>query len=1738
MLVVNSNMGTKDINLCTESQNHYTNLPASTHLTAVEVPPPPPPPPPAPPNLNFSETPLSLFQRLDTKRQSRLRNFNWEAIPPEKVRGRPSLWSPENFQGELQIDTGRMVELFGKKEEEIKRSNLPRRSLSFGDAQLNKVFLLDSRRSMNISIFLKQFKRSAAHIVEDIKLAKGDNYSSEKLNELLKQLPEREEVKRLKAFQGDRNRLSEADLFMLLLLELPSYALRLEAMILKKDFPACILSQLSAARELTGAAEEVLHCSELHFILRLVLKAGNFMNAGGYAGNAAGFRIASLLKLADTKANRPGMNLLHFVVMEVQRKNADFLSFPDKLEHVGVASRLSEEGLMEDFYKLQCRIRSMRHSLQAQEEEELRKQMNTFLEYAEDQLLEVQKEIETLQDARQNLMQFLCEDEKTFRLEECCKIFTCFCQKFQLAIKENRDRELEEQRRQKWEKERLQKRHSMAICSSLECRKVEDDLELTLERNLRNVFRPSRLRLCRMRTLSSSSPSTIIHQRHNFENIQEFCDEKDAQKIREVSERVLNQQMAYTMYKDMNSTNSINEFSLYSTTEIHSEKLCQSLVNSNSCVVKQESENLGQSEPKSSSQLQALSDPSNFSLFTTRHGDSTPTLSQPCTDNGSQSTEHERSEAHAQELNQAASYTKAQLKTQCEPEIASQSPAQHGFNNLSGIRIQQSLAHTARHSLAFPQQEAQLFTEASSLVPRQFAWKTTIQFSNQLLTETPIQKLYGLANKTSYIQNTRKPRNDQIKLEPAIHGQSPQQQLENQAQNQLPSQFRLQESASKFAPETTSQSTQHGAEFTSPALYHHGLEKVRQRNHIFDVPRHSISQFEPDVFRQTFSDCRSDAYSQTLLHTGAESNKLRKQIAQSESGDLRQILAVTGSDSLDPLQALNGLQIPSSSIAQLITESSSHPLDLVIPKSLRQSIGMSALDTSRETLPPCKSDSRKLPLWYPRPTTQTITHGISLAHPQSNTSKQLLAETESDTSIQQLGQPKLDCQKQLLVQPQSNTISQPLAETGSYTSYQLLTSTEPYICRQQLTQPQSDTFIKLRDQSHSDTTKQLLAESESDSPGQRLAKHESDIYRQELPQQTVDVSKQLSETESDTPKQLILLESDTCIQSLAQPNSQGILKELSAEANCDSRQQLDQPQSDIPRQILAEIESNTPKRQTQSESDTYKQPMVQPDLVAQQTLDHSGPIQSQVQLAPDISGLLLLQHTHEIHIQSLGHSESPIPHSYKDKDEEVISCKSVCPLLDHCEHNNYQQVQTQTQTQCEISNIHLAQHQHESRRQSLTSQSESVISSDKLALFELEKSRKSQDNCKLDTNNQTLQQRCTSVIELGNICCHLEDQNQNENMSQSVSPCASKNANQLLAQSRRGSSNKSQSELVPHSATQSQTQSWMGSTSKLQSELESHSANQLLAQSMPEPCKHSLYKSTSFTTRIPPRETLAFKKQIRTKETNFQISSPQEKLKESRREPNKASRTTPNYKSFAKTVKQDCPMAQKESPSPCAKWKRELQNSSDKLVGSKKEISTDNSSLESFSNSLVSKKSDHQRTPILKRSVTSTKRPHSDLGFGVRRVHLTKEAAAVSYQGPGGLNQNMSIHKQEQKESRIGKITHKVNLHSAEPLKIATAKIIESPKDKKETLPLNIEHGKVSENKSSPTVTSRRHVSVPQKPADNSWRTPESKKESDWTSSINTKKSVAVARMAVHVINSSLPRRVRNSHLEASPIWR
>ncbi|KAG5852198.1 hypothetical protein ANANG_G00059860 [Anguilla anguilla] len=420
-----------------------------------------------------------------------------ERIPKERVEGRRSVWSGVAIAEDFAIDLRSLDELFSQKETQP-ADKVPsfRRSLircgSPQDPSADKVSLLDAKRSMNVGIFLRQFKSAASEIVQDIRQGAGERYGAEKLSELCKLLPDSEEEKKLRLFNGDRSRLGEPDLFMVLLVEVPSFRLRLDAMILQQEFDPAVTSLCVAARCLGEAARELLNCQELHSILHLVLRAGNYMNAGGYAGNAAGFRIASLLKLADTKANKPGMNLLHFVAMEAVKKNPSLLSFSSQLSHVGPASRQSEESVQEDLSRLRIRVEALRANIQT--EVEIQQQMRTFLECAEGRLGEVEAEVEALQKASQALVEFFCEDETMFKLEEACRIFYSFCHRFQRAVQENAERELQEQRRAERQRESAERRRSIAACAELGLGQGQDDLERTLEKSLSYTWQRRSLR--------------------------------------------------------------------------------------------------------------------------------------------------------------------------------------------------------------------------------------------------------------------------------------------------------------------------------------------------------------------------------------------------------------------------------------------------------------------------------------------------------------------------------------------------------------------------------------------------------------------------------------------------------------------------------------------------------------------------------------------------------------------------------------------------------------------------------------------------------------------------------------------------------------------------------------------------------------------------------------------------------------------------------------------------------------------------------------------------------------------------------------------------------------------------------------------------------------------------------------------------------------------------------------------
>ncbi|PRD29069.1 UNVERIFIED_CONTAM: Fhdc1 [Trichonephila clavipes] len=350
------------------------------------------------------------------------------------------------------------------------------------------------------NFFCSSSHESIVRILED---GAHQDLGAERLRGLLKILPEADEVELLKNFDGEKTKLGNAEKFLLQLLEVPSYKLRVESMLLKEEFLANQEFLENSIETIRCAAQELEECRKLHEVLYMVLVAGNFLNAGGYAGNAAGFKMLSLLKLTDIRANKPSMTLIHYVAEQVLKKRPDLLEFPEEIQNLEEASKISMETLKTDVSSLCQRVSKVSTQV-AVAEDQIRSQMQDFIEFAESKVETIQNEINDLESVRQRLADFLCEDTSAFKLEDCFKVFHNFCTRFKAALQENERRQkqekLAEARRKQREQQIALKRRSLELTdtrSSADADHIMDQLLGDIrsgfpERRLGDVFRRSR----------------------------------------------------------------------------------------------------------------------------------------------------------------------------------------------------------------------------------------------------------------------------------------------------------------------------------------------------------------------------------------------------------------------------------------------------------------------------------------------------------------------------------------------------------------------------------------------------------------------------------------------------------------------------------------------------------------------------------------------------------------------------------------------------------------------------------------------------------------------------------------------------------------------------------------------------------------------------------------------------------------------------------------------------------------------------------------------------------------------------------------------------------------------------------------------------------------------------------------------------------------------------------------------
>ncbi|XP_011172206.2 uncharacterized protein LOC105204716 [Solenopsis invicta] len=440
-------------------------LPLSANVATSDAPmePPPMPPPLRVPSVARAPTPeppsnharLLPQQEIPTPR-TKMKTINWNKIPNHKVIGKRNIWSlvaNEHQNSPMaDLDWAEMEGLFCQQAPPMVPPATYSTSCGTGvDAERRRrepteIALLDGKRSLNVNIFLKQFRSSNEDIIQLIKEGGHDDIGAEKLRGLLKILPEVDELEMLKNFDGDKTKLGNAEKFFLQLIQVPNYKLRIECMLLKEEFAANMSYLEPSINSMILAGEDLMTNKPLQEVLYMVLVAGNFLNSGGYAGNAAGVKLSSLQKLTEIRANKPGMNLIHYVALQAERKRKDLLSFAKDMNALEAATKTTIEQLTNEFNSLDTKIKKIKNQIQlSSTESDIQQQMAQFLQMAEQEMAQLKRDMEELEGVRRSLAEFFCEDTNTFKIEECFRIFHQFCQKFNQAVAENERRRIQEE---------------------------------------------------------------------------------------------------------------------------------------------------------------------------------------------------------------------------------------------------------------------------------------------------------------------------------------------------------------------------------------------------------------------------------------------------------------------------------------------------------------------------------------------------------------------------------------------------------------------------------------------------------------------------------------------------------------------------------------------------------------------------------------------------------------------------------------------------------------------------------------------------------------------------------------------------------------------------------------------------------------------------------------------------------------------------------------------------------------------------------------------------------------------------------------------------------------------------------------------------------------------------------------------------------------------------------------------
>ncbi|XP_025909674.1 delphilin [Nothoprocta perdicaria] len=402
--------------------------PLGSHLHPIPPPPPPPPPLPCAPPLHRG----LLHRRADSNHMS-VKRLRWEQV--------------ENSEGTIWGQLGEDSD-YDKLSDMVKYLDL---ELHFGTQKPTKptlmpesfkkkdvVEILSHKKAYNTSILIAHLKLSHVELRQILMTMETDRLEPSHIKQLLLYAPDGEEVQRYQNYKDNPSKLSEPDQFVLQMLSVPEYKIRLRSLHFKSTLQEKT-EEIKASYEcICKASLELKSSKKLAKILEFVLAMGNYLNNGQpKTGKTTGFKINFLTELNTTKTVDGKSTFLHILAKSLSQHFPELLGFAKDLPTVPLAAKVNQRTLTADLNDLHATVGDIQmacRNMPATAEDRFAIVMTSFLESAQPAMRSLDDLQHKAMEDFSKVLSFFGEDSKVTTSEAFFGIFAEFMSKFERAL--------------------------------------------------------------------------------------------------------------------------------------------------------------------------------------------------------------------------------------------------------------------------------------------------------------------------------------------------------------------------------------------------------------------------------------------------------------------------------------------------------------------------------------------------------------------------------------------------------------------------------------------------------------------------------------------------------------------------------------------------------------------------------------------------------------------------------------------------------------------------------------------------------------------------------------------------------------------------------------------------------------------------------------------------------------------------------------------------------------------------------------------------------------------------------------------------------------------------------------------------------------------------------------------------------------------------------------------------------